>query len=278
MRAARIWEMSAGIIALSAFLLPWIFMIRVSTMPEGAGMSGRAMTDVSQSTLSNFGTALEGLGDPLGLFLRTLALSFAVALGQIVVCSMTGYALAQVDFRGRSVAFGIVLLTMMLPDQVVAIPRFLIFRGLGLVDTYHPLVWPAIFGGAPFWPSFFIFLYRQYFRTFSREVVQAAELDGCGHFRIWWAIMLPCARPVTVTVALFSFLATWNDLWQPLIYLFSTEKRTMTLALASFNRTYNTAVETMMAAAGIVLLPCVVFYFLVQRFFLRGAAVGAGKG
>ena len=101
--------------------------------------------------------------------------------------------------------------------------------------------------------------------------------NGLGHFGTWWRIYLPLARPMLVTVGLFTFLATWNDFWAPLIYLLSPENRTLTLALAGFNRSYDTAVELMMAATAVVLLPCVVVYFLAQRLFLRGVEVAASK-
>ena len=162
---------------------------------------------------------------------------------------------------------------MMLPEQVSAIPRFLLFRSLGLVDTYYPLVLPTILGGAPF----FIFLFRQYFLSLPEELTEAARMDGCSPFGIYWRVFLPLARPMLATVGVFTFLATWNDFWSPLIYLMSPEKRTLTLALAGFNQTYNTSVELMMAAAAVVLAPCVLVYFVAQRLFLRGVATAASK-
>jgi len=193
--------------------------------------------------------------------------------GQLLTCSLAGYAFARVEFRGRDALFLCVLATMMLPEQVTAIPRFLLFRFLGLVDGYYPLILPTVLGGAPF----FIFLFRQYFLALPLELDDAARMDGCTPWQAYRRIFLPLARPMLVTVGLFTFLATWNDLWNPLIYVLSPERRTLTLALAGFHRTYNTAVEHLMAASGLVLAPCVLVYFLAQRLLLEGVSVAASK-
>jgi multiple sugar transport system permease protein len=194
-------------------------------------------------------------------------------LGQCLTCSLAGYAFARLRFRGRDALFLLVLATMLLPEPATAIPRFLLFRSLGLVDTYAPLILPTVLGGAPF----FVFLFRQYFLSLPTELDEAARLDGCGPWRAYLRIFLPLARPMLATVALFTFLATWNDFWAPLLYVLSPEKRTLTLALASFQRTYDTAVEHLMAASAVILVPCVLLYFLAQRLFLRGLRVAAAK-
>jgi ABC-type glycerol-3-phosphate transport system permease component len=142
-----------------------------------------------------------------------------------------------------------------------------------MVDTWYPLILPSILGGAPF----FVFVFRQYFLALPAELSEAARMDGCSPLRAWWRIFLPLSRPMLVTVAIFTFLATWNDFWTPLIYILSPEKRTLTLALAGFNQTYNTAVEHMMAASAVVLAPCMLVYFLAQRVFMRGIRVAASK-
>ena len=121
-------------------------------------------------------------------------------------------------------------------------------------------------------------MFRQYFLSLPAELSEAARIDGCGPLRAWWSIFLPLAKPMLATVAIFTFLATWNDFWSPLIYLISPEKRTLTLALAGFNQTYDTAVELMMAASAVVLAPCALVVFLAQRGFLRGMRVAASKG
>jgi len=220
----------------------------------------------------NFSEALTTSPFHLYLF-NTLTIVLFNEIGILLTASMAAYSFARLRFRGRDFVFSILLATMMLPEQATVIPRFLLFRALGLVDTFHPLVLPTVLGGAPF----FIFLFRQYFLALPAELSEAARMDGCGPWRAYWHVFLPLARPMLVTVAIFTFLATWNDFWAPLIYLLSPENQTLALALASFNRTYNTAVEHMMAAAGVVLFPCIVVYFLAQRVFFRGVQVAASK-
>lgn len=255
------------------FALPLVFMLAVSLQPEGQGLSASAAELAQRVHFENYARALERLGDFRRLFLNTLAITVLSIAGQLFTCSLAGYAFARVPFRGRETLFLLVLATLMFPDQVTAIPRFLLFRWLGLVDTWYPLLLPTVLGGAPF----FIFLFRQYFLSLPDEWVEAARVDGCGHLRIWWSILLPLSRPMLVTVGIFTFLATWNDFWAPLIYIVSPEKRTLALALAGFNRTYNTAVEHMMAASAVVLFPCVAVYFIAQRLFMRGVEVAASK-
>ncbi len=257
-----------------AFVVPLAFMLSVSLHAEGQGLSGSALELLKEWHPENYVHAVQRMGDVPRLLANTLTIVVLSILGQLLCCSLAGYAFARVTFRGRDALFVLVLATMMLPEQVTALPRFLLFRSLGLVDTFVPLVLPTVLGGAPF----FVFLFRQYFLGLPVELTEAARLDGCGHLRIWWSIMLPLARPMLATVAILTFLATWNDLWAPLIYLLSPENGTLTLALAGFNRSYNTAVEHMMAASAIVLAPCLIVYFLAQKAFLRGIRVAASKG
>lgn len=280
--SARAWHGVALLVTGLAFVLPLLFLLNVSLHPPGRGLGAGALSLVEEGARwANYAEALARMGGdedaPLGgigrLVANTALITVLSILGQLFTCSLAGYAFARIEFRGRDLLFLFVLATMMLPEQVTAIPRFLLFRWLGLVDTYHPLVLPTVLGGAPF----FIFLFRQYFLALPPELAEAARVDGLGHFGIWRRIYLPLARPMLVTVGLFTFLATWNDFWAPLIYILSPEKRTLTLALAGFNRSYDTAVELMMAATGVVLLPCVIVYFLAQRLFLRGVEVAASK-
>lgn len=280
--SARFWSGVAMTFVGLAFALPLLFLLNVSLHPPGRGLGAGPLSLLDEGVrFANYAEALAQMGGDgggrLGAFGRLVANTVLVTvlsiLGQLLTCSLAGYAFARVDFRGRDLLFVAVLATLMLPEQVTAIPRFLLFRWMGLIDSYYPLVLPTVLGGAPF----FIFLFRQYFLALPPELSEAARIDGLGHFGIWRRIYLPLARPMLVTVGLFTFLATWNDFWAPLIYILSPEKRTLTLALAGFNRSYDTAVELMMAATGMVLAPCVVVYFLAQRLFMRGVEVAASK-
>jgi multiple sugar transport system permease protein len=255
------------------FALPLWFVLTVSLHGEGTGLGERSLAFPAEPRWENYRVALERMGGFPRFLANTVLITVLAIAGQCFTCSLAGFAFARLRFRGRDALFLCVLATMMLPDQVSALPRFLLFRRLGLVDTYWPLVLPTVLGGAPF----FIFLFRQYFLSLPAELGEAARMDGCTSWQAYTRVFLPLARPMLVTVAIFTFLATWNDFWAPLIYLLSPEKRTLTLALAGFQRTYDTAVEHLMAASAVILAPCLLVYFLAQRLFLRGIRVAASK-
>lgn len=255
------------------FALPLLFMLEVSLHPPGRGLSDGPLALIDEARFANYAEALARMGGFGRLLWNTLLITVLSIGGQLLTCSLAGYAFARLEFRGRELLFWLVLTSMMLPEQVSAIPRFLLFRRLELIDTYYPLVLPTVLGGAPF----FIFLFRQYFLSLPAELGEAARMDGCSPFGAYWRIFLPLARPMLATVAIFTFLATWNDFWAPLIYLLSPEKRTLTLALAGFSQTYNTAVEQLMAASSVVIAPCLLVYFLTQRVFMRGVQTAASK-
>ena len=162
------------------FVLPLAYMLSVSLHAEGTGLSGSALDLLRERHPENYARALERMGDFPRLVLNTVLITVLSILGQLLCCSLAGYAFARVPFRGRDALFVLVLATMMLPEQVTVIPRFLLFRVLGLVDTFAPLILPTVLGGAPF----FVFLFRQYFLALPVELTEAARVDGCGHLRI----------------------------------------------------------------------------------------------
>lgn len=257
------------------FALPFWFMLVASLAPEGRALEASAsgLVPTIPPAFANYAQAAERMGDFGRLVANTALVTGLAIVGQLFCCSLAGYAFARLHFPGRDLLFVLVLATMMIPEQVAAVPRFLLFQTLGLVDTFAPLILPTFLGGAPF----FVFLFRQYFLSLPVELDDAARIDGCGPFDAYWRIFLPLARPMLVTVGLLTFLATWNDFWAPLIYLLSPENQTLTLALAGFQRTYNTAVEHLMAAASIVLAPCVLLYFAAQRLLFSGLRTAASK-
>lgn len=263
------------LLVIVAFALPLLWMLSVSVMPNGEGLTRPFWEAWADPAFDNYSEALSErrMGDVPRLLWNTVLITVLCVVGQCLTCSLAGYAFARLQFRGRDLLFVGILATMLLPPQVTTIPQFIMFRELGLVDTFYPLILPCVLGGAPF----FIFLFRQAFLALPTDLEDAARMDGCGWFRTYFWVMLPLVRPMLATVALFTFLATWNDFWAPLIYLSSPENRTLALALASFNRSFNVAVEHMMAAAGSVLAPCVIVYFVFQRMFIRGISVAASK-
>lgn len=205
--------------------------------------------------------------------LNTLVIAGMTVIGTALSSSLVGWGFARMRFAGKNVLFLIMLATMMIPGQIGMIPTFIIFKKLGWIDTFLPLIVPAWFGSA-----FFAFLYRQYFLGIPGEMDEAAKVDGCGPLRTFWSILLPMARPVTVTVAVYTFLGAWNEFLGPLIYINSDFKRTLSLALAKFQGQYGSDIPAMMAGATLMLIPVLVIYFFSQRALMQGMVVSGVKG
>jgi multiple sugar transport system permease protein len=211
----------------------------------------------------------------LDAFANTVVITAFTVLGSVLSCSLVGYGFARLRFRGRGPLFVLMLATMMLPFQVIMIPLFILFRSLGCIDTFLPLVVPAFFGNA-----FYIFLFRQFFAQIPEALVEAARIDGCGHLRTWWTIMLPLCRPIIALTAVFTFMFAWNDFLGPLIYLQSEQQYTLAIALNSFRNQYGgvNQVHLLMAASLVTMLPCIVLFFVAQRQFVGGLSIGGVKG
>jgi len=169
--------------------------------------------------------------------------------------------------------FIVMLATVMLPPQVTTIPVFLIFKKLGWIGTYRPLMIPAFFTNA-----FFVFLLRQFFKTIPRDLVDAARIDGCSHFEVYWRIVLRLSRPALVVVIFFTFTAYWNDFMGPLIYLNEDSSYTLSLGLQQFLCQHNAKWELLMAASTLMILPVIILFFILQRSFVEGINLTGLKG
>lgn len=207
-------------------------------------------------------------------FLNTMVIEAIVVTGVVVSSTLSAYGFARLRWKGRDVVFGALMTTLMLPGAVTLIPAFIIWSKLGLVNTIVPLTLPAWFGGG----MFNIFLLRQFFRGLPRDLDEAAMLDGASPLRILRDIIIPLSRPALITVAIFSFLATWNDFLGPLIYLNSSEKYTLAIGLSQFKGQYNSEWGLLMAASTLVLAPVLALFFVAQRYFVQGIAVTGLKG
>lgn len=206
--------------------------------------------------------------------LNTLFITLCCILGQVLSASLVGYAFARLEWPGRSLLFFVMLATMMLPQEVTMIPTYLIFRRLGWIDTFLPLIVPSFLGGG----AFFIFLFRQFFLTLPRELDEAARVDGCSSLQIYWSVLMPLCKPIIATIAVFSFVAHWNDFQSPLIYLSSSEKFTLALGLQFFRGTYDTDMHLLMAASTLVLLPVILVFFFAQKQFVKSIVLTGMKG
>jgi ABC-type glycerol-3-phosphate transport system permease component len=200
---------------------------------------------------------------------NTVVITVLSVLGQILSSSLVGFGFARFRFRGRNILFMIMLSTMMLPAQVTMIPVFVLFRTLGWIDTFWPLIIPAWLAS-----PFFVFMFRQFFAQVPEELMEAARIDGAGNWTIYWRLMMPLCGPVIAIVAIYTFMGAWNDFLGPLIYLNSPRNRTLALALAAFNGQYGiTDAQQLMAASCVTMLPCIVLFFAAQKYFVESVAM-----
>ncbi|MCC6396534.1 MAG: carbohydrate ABC transporter permease [Bacteroidetes bacterium] len=258
------------------FLLPLLWMLSVSVQDVEGVFAQPFRWIPEQPRWENFREAVTMF--PFGRYLaNTTIITFSVVLLTLLSSSLVAYGFSRMRFRGRNLLFALCLSTMMLPGQVTMIPLYVAFARLGWVDTWYPLIVPALFGS-----PFYIFLLRQFFLTIPREYDEAAVLDGAGKLRIYWSIILHLARPALATVALFSFVGTWNDFFGPLIYINTPEKATLTLGLQMLKSqivgTGTVQWHILMAASLLVMLPNVVVFFLAQKHFVKGLQMGGLRG
>jgi multiple sugar transport system permease protein len=212
--------------------------------------------------------------------LNTLIITGLNIVGVLFSTSLAAYGFARLRFPGRDVIFWILLSTLMLPQAVILIPRYIEFRTFGWIDTWKPLIVPNFFGSGigNVASVFYIFLLRQFFRTIPRELTDAARIDGASEFRIYWQIVMPLSQPALAVVLIFTFLDNWNNFQEPLIFLSTPEKFTVALGLASFRGLFTTQWQLLMAATTVVILPVVALFFLLQRYFVRGIVLTGIKG
>jgi ABC-type glycerol-3-phosphate transport system permease component len=266
-----------ALVALSAtILLPLGWMLTVALKPDFAPVftNPTQWFPTEDWEWRNFWRVLT---DPHRPFLRyvrnTLVIVVINTVGTLISCSLAGYAFARLYFRGREFLFNVLVLTMLVPWQALLIPQFLVFLNLGWYGTILPLVIPSFFGTA-----FFVFLIRQYIRTLPRELESAAAVDGCNQFQIFWYIVLPLCRPVLAVCVVFVFLATWNDLLGPLIYLVNDEDYTVAIGLANMTSRANPQMNLLMAANLMTMVPAVVLYAFTQKRLVGGIASVGLKG
>ena len=258
------------------FLVPVVWMISASLQDQQGVFASPYQWIPVTPRWDNYATVTTIF--PFWRYLaNTLVITVSVTLATLLSCSLVAYGFARLRFPGRNLLFALCLATMMLPGQVTMIPLYVMFARLGWVDTFFPLIVPSLFG-----TPFYIFLLRQFFLTIPREYDEAALLDGAGHLRIYWSIILPLARPALATVALFTFVGAWNDFFGPLVYINSPENATLTLGLnmlkAQITGTGLVQWQVLMAGALLVMLPNVAVFLLSQKHFVKGLAVGGLRG
>lgn len=263
----------AALLFLSAiYLLPLYWLVSSSLKTDDQIHAWPPQWIPDPITLENYRKGLEFIPFPR-MLANTMTVSVLTVIGTVISCSLVAYSVGVLRWRGRDALFYILLGTMMLPPQVTMVPLFVLFARMGWVDTFAPLVVPHFFGTA-----FSIFLIRQFFRTIPKELTEAAHIDGCTAWGIYQRIVMPLSRPVIATVALFSFLAAWNDYLGPLIYLADPKNYTLSLGLAMFNSQYGSFPGQLMAVSTIMTMPILVLFFLTQRTFIQGMTRSGIKG
>jgi len=254
------------------FLLPFAWMVSTSVKPNDQVFIYPPQWIPDPIRWDNYVSALTEVPF-LSYFRNTVFISGMTIVGNLLSCSLVAYGFSRVRWFGRDAVFLIVLATMMLPTATTLVPLYVIFRKLGWMGTFNPLVVPPFFGTA-----FFIFLLRQFFMTIPMDLSDAARIDGENEFGIFWHIILPLSKPALATVALFSFLWSWSDFFGPLIFLTNERLYTISLGLVQFQSRYDTAWGQVMAASTVFTLPVLVLFFVSQRQFVEGITVTGLKG
>lgn len=257
------------------FLAPLVWMVSTSIKPEAQAASKEMVllptppSDSLNFAAANYKSVWNDRTVQFPVYLRnTLIVAGLSVVGMTLSSAVVAFGLSRIQWRGRGVVFALILGTMMIPFPVLMAPMYIIFRELGWIGSLRPLWVPAWFGGA-----FNIFLLRQFFLTIPHELDEAAKIDGCSTWRLFWQIALPLSRPALAVVALFHFIYVWNDFVGPLIFLTHRDQFTLALGLQLYqSQAGNTPWNLLMAASTMVVAPLILLFLLAQRTFVQGVA------
>ncbi len=250
-------------------LYPLLWMVASSLKPGDTVLTDTSLIP-SEVTFENYKAGWNALNEPFTLFFfNSFVVSVGSIVGNLVSCTLAAFALARLNFRGKRLYFAITLVSVMLPLHVLVVPQYIFFSGLGMVNTFFPLLLPKFLAT----DAFFVFLMVQFIRTIPRELDQAAWIDGAGPFRTFWSIILPLMTPALVTTTIFTFIWTWNDFFVPLIYLTSPKVYTLPVALSTLvdSETLD-GIGTLFAMSVLSLIPVVLFFAFAQKHLVRGIA------
>ena len=283
----KTWHIPAGTvqrltlyIILSAgavfFMLPFLWMVSTSLKPPWQVNVFPPQWIPEKINWANF-TDSWGTLDFVTFYRNTIVITTFNIVGTLVSAPLVAFAFARLRFRGRNVLFLVLLSTLMLPSQVTLIPTFVLFSRLEWINTFLPLIVPTWLASGPN-AAFNIFLLRQFFLTISRDLDDAAKIDGASFFDIYWRIILPMSRPVLGIIAIFTFINHWNDFFNPLIYINTIDKFTVALALRFYQTRIEVQMGPLMAQSLVALLPVLVIFFLAQRRYVQGIVITGVKG
>ncbi|WP_284394513.1 carbohydrate ABC transporter permease [Devosia yakushimensis] len=255
-------------------LYPLLWLLAASFRPENEIFTSASIWPSSWS-LDAYFRGWNGLRTGFGTFyLNSFIISGLSVIGNVLACSMAAFAFARLNFKYKNFWFAMMLMTLMLPYQVTLIPQYVLFRQLGWVNTFLPLVVPKFLAA----DGFFIFLMVQFFRGLPKELDEAAQMDGCSPWRIYWRIIIPLSMPVLATAAIFTFIWTWDDFFGPLIYLGEMRQYTVMLGLRTFtDSTGESDYGGLFAMSALSLVPIFLFFLFFQRLLIEGIATTGMK-
>ena len=255
-------------------LYPLLWLLAASFRPENEIFTSASIIPSSWS-IDSYIRGWNGLRTSFGTFyVNSFIISGLSVLGNVFACSMAAFAFARLQFKGKNFWFAMMLMTLMLPYQVTLIPQYVLFLQLGWVNTFLPLVVPKFLAA----DGFFIFLMVQFFRGLPKELDEAAQMDGCSPWRIYWKIIIPLSMPVLATAAIFTFIWTWDDFFGPLIYLSEMKSYTVMLGLRTFtDSTGESDYGGLFAMSALSLVPIFLFFLFFQRLLIEGIATTGMK-
>ncbi|MGW1955074.1 carbohydrate ABC transporter permease [Streptomyces sp. NPDC001920] len=269
------WHLGA-LVVLAVVLYPVVWVVGASFKPSKDIIASLDLLPTAP-VRENFSGLADGIsGISIGSFFwNSLVYALLAVAGVVLSSSLTAYAFAKIGFAGRNLLFTLMIGTLLLPYHVLLIPQYVLFRNLELTDTLVPLVAGKFLATE----AFFVFLMVQFMRGLPRELDEAARLDGCGHLRTYWSIVLPLSRPALITSAIFTFINAWNDFMGPLIYLNTPEKYTVSLGLMMFRDQEGISnYGSMIAMSLVALVPVIAFFMAFQRYLIDGMATSGLKG
>ena len=257
-----------------AMLYPLLWLLAASVRPENEIFTSASVIP-SAISFDSYIRGWNGLRTSFGVFFtNSFIISGLSVVGNVMACSMAAYAFARLNFKYKNFWFAMMLMTLMLPYQVTLIPQYVLFRQLGWVNTFLPLVVPKFLAA----DGFFIFLMVQFFRGLPKELDEAAQMDGCSPWRIYWKIIIPLSMPVLATAAIFTFIWTWDDFFGPLIYLSEMKSYTVMLGLRTFTDSTGTSdYGGLFAMSVLSLVPIYLFFLFFQRLLIEGIATTGMK-
>jgi multiple sugar transport system permease protein len=255
------------------FLYPLFWMLSASFKLPSAVFEYPIRWIPSPLRIKNYAEVWLNPGAPYYVFyLNSLKVTALSVLGVLAVCSMAAYAFAKMNFPGKNLIFAFFLATLMIPSQVTLIPRFALFQFLNLYNKHGAIVLPAAFYVAG------IFLLRQFYYTIPDELIEATKIDGASHFLIFTRIILPLSKPAMVSLIILNFVSSWNDYLNPLIFLVSTKLYTLPLGMQMFMEEEGQQLQLVMAAASLNIVPVILLFILLQKYFIQGIATSGLKG